>query len=119
MSHPDGLPDLFVDRSLGRIKVPRLLRAEGLRLRTLAEHCGIPADELVPDTEWLHLTGEQDWLAVMKDDRIRYVSAEKQALITHRVRALVITNANLAATDMASRIIRALPAVAEICQTRP
>ena len=45
MSHPDELPDLFIDRSLGRIKVPALLRAEGLRLVTLAEHYGVPADE--------------------------------------------------------------------------
>lgn len=46
MSHPDGLPDLFLDRSLGRKKLPELLRAEGLRLVTLAEHYGIPHDEI-------------------------------------------------------------------------
>ncbi len=39
MSHPDGLPDLFLDRSLGRKKIPTLLRDAGLRLVTLAEHC--------------------------------------------------------------------------------
>ncbi len=55
MSHPDGLPDLFVDRSLGRIKVPTLLRASGLRVTTLAEHYGVPADEEVRDVEWLEL----------------------------------------------------------------
>ena len=43
MSHPDGLPDLLLDRSLGRKEVPELLRAEGLRLVTLAEHYGNPA----------------------------------------------------------------------------
>lgn len=55
MSHPDGLPDLFLDRSLGRIKVPGLLRASELRLVTLAEHYGIPADETIVDEEWLEL----------------------------------------------------------------
>ena len=40
MSHPAGLPDLFLDRSLGRINVPGLLRAAGLRLTTLIEHYG-------------------------------------------------------------------------------
>ena len=53
MSHPAGLPDLFIDRSLGRIQVPGLLRAAGLRLIALAEHYGIPADENVADTTWL------------------------------------------------------------------
>jgi hypothetical protein len=42
VSHPDRLPDLFVDRSLGRIQVPALLRRAALRLVTLAEHYGIP-----------------------------------------------------------------------------
>jgi PIN like domain len=57
VSHPDALPDLFLDRSLGRIKVPRLLREAGLRLVTLAEHYGVPADEIVADEEWLELAG--------------------------------------------------------------
>jgi hypothetical protein len=57
VSHPAGLPDLFLDRSLGRIKVPQLLRATGLQLVTLSEHYGIPADELVADDEWLELLG--------------------------------------------------------------
>lgn len=49
--HPDGLPELFLDRSLGRRQVPALLRDVGLRLPTLAEVHGIPADETVADTE--------------------------------------------------------------------
>ncbi|MCB0964513.1 MAG: hypothetical protein KDA98_14635 [Acidimicrobiales bacterium] len=57
MSHPDGLPDLFLDRSLGRKKVPEGLRAAGLRLTTLAEHYGIPADADVADETWLEMAG--------------------------------------------------------------
>jgi PIN like domain len=91
VSHPDGLPDLFLDRSLGRKKVPELLRAEGLRLITLAEHYGIPSDETVEDVEWLQLCGDRRWLAVMKDDRIRYVGAERRALVESRVRAAVVS----------------------------
>src|SRR4029450_880234 len=70
VSHPDGLPDLFLDRSLGRIKVPRLLRAAGLRLVTLSEHYTIPADEDVADDEWLELAGSRGWAVLMKDTRI-------------------------------------------------
>ncbi len=94
MSHPDGLPDLFLDRSLGRKKVPELLRAEGIRLNTLAELYGIPNDERIADTEWLQLCGERHWLAIMKDDRIRYVGAERQALFDFQVMAAVITNSS-------------------------
>ena len=118
MSHPDGLPELFLDRSLGRRKVPALLRAEGLRIVTLAEHYGIPADETVEDTEWLGLCGERGWLALMKDDRIRYVNTEKHALVANGVRAVVITNANLNADDMAQRILRAIDDLAVVCDAR-
>ncbi len=118
MSHPDGLPDLFLDRSLGRKKVPELLRAEGIRLITLAEHFGIPEDETIADAEWLKLCGERSWLAVMKDDRIRYVGVERQALFDFQVMAAVITNANLSAADMAARIIRALSDLAQLCVNR-
>lgn len=51
--HPNGLPELFLDRSLGRRQVPDPLRAAGLRLRTLAEVYGIPADETIADVDWL------------------------------------------------------------------
>lgn len=84
MSHPDGLPDLFLDRSLGRIVVPRLLRANGLRLVTLAEHYGVPADEDVADDEWLELAGSRAWAVLMKDARIRYNRAERDAVTAHR-----------------------------------
>jgi hypothetical protein len=67
VSHPDGLPDLFLDRSLGRKIVPGLLRAAGLRLLTLAEHYGIPADEGIADEEWLALAGTAGWVVLMRD----------------------------------------------------
>jgi PIN like domain len=115
VSHPDELPELFLDRS---IKVPSLLRDHGLRLTTLAEHYGIPADESVADTEWLRLVGERNWIAFMKDDRIRYVPAERAALIDNGVRAFVITNRNLPADLMVQRIVSAIPTIAEICRVR-
>ncbi|SNQ46550.1 hypothetical protein FRACA_1440014 [Frankia canadensis] len=53
MTHPVGLPHVFVDRSLGRIAVPRLLRGAGIQLTTLAEYYGIPQDEDIADVTWL------------------------------------------------------------------
>jgi uncharacterized protein (DUF433 family) len=85
VSHPDGLPDLFLDRSLGRIKVPRLLRAAGLRLTTLAENYGIPTDERVADDDWLELAGSRGWVVFMKDTRIRYNRPEREAVKAHSV----------------------------------
>lgn len=71
MSHPDGLPDLFLDRSLGRKKVPELLRAQGIRLITLAEHYGIPDDETIADTEASRIIRALDDLEQVCVDRAR------------------------------------------------
>ena len=115
MSHPDGLPDLFLDRSLGRKVVPTLLRAEGLRLVTLAEHYGIPADETVTDEDWLELAGTEGWAVLMKDTRIRYNRAEREAVKRHAVRCFCLTRQDLSGPDMAARFIANLPAITRVC----
>jgi hypothetical protein len=115
VSHPDGLPDLFLDRSLGRIKVASLLRAEGLRLTTLAEHYGIPADEDVIDVQWLALAGQQGWAVFMKDARIRHNRAERETVKEHRVRCFCMSNRNLTGDEMAQRFIANLDRIANAC----
>jgi hypothetical protein len=115
VSHPDGLPDLFLDRSLGRIKVASLLRAEGLRLTTLAEHYGIPADEDVIDVQWLALAGQQGWAVFMKDARIRYNRAERETVKNYQVRCFCLSNRNLMGEEMAERFISNLDRITNAC----
>lgn len=113
--HPDGLPELFLDRSLGRHQVPGLLRAAGLRLRTLAEVYGIPTDENVADVDWLACAGQEGWVVLMKDERIRYRPVETAALIDHGVRAFCLANGNLRAAEMAQLYIGAIDGIATEC----
>jgi PIN like domain len=115
VSHPDGLPDLFLDRSLGRIQVPGLLRSEGLRLVTLAEHYGIPADEDVVDEEWLELAGRSGWAVFHKDARIRSRTIELQTVKRFSVRCFCITRQDLTARQMAERYLRHLEAITMAC----
>jgi hypothetical protein len=110
VSHPAGLPDLFIDRSLGRMQLPSLLCAAGLRLITLAEHYGIPADENVADTTWLAEVGRQGWVALMKDENIRRNDAERMAVKQYAVRCFCLTRQSLTAQDMASRFLHNLSA---------
>jgi PIN like domain len=113
--HPDGLPTLFIDRSLGRRQVPNLLRVAGLRLHTLAEVYGIPADETIADVEWLMHAGREGWAVLMKDERIRYRPAERAAVVDHRVRAFCLTSGNLRARDMAGLYLGVLDRIAAAC----
>lgn len=116
MSHPDGLPDLFLDRSLGRIQVPRLLRDTGLRLVTLAEHYGIPSDEDVRDIDWLELAGTEGWAVFLKDARIRSRAVEREAVQAFGVRCFCITRQDLTAAQMAERYLTHLDAIEAACQ---
>lgn len=117
MSHPAGLPDVFVDRSLGRVQVPVLLRAAGLRLTNLAERYGVPADEAVSDFTWLRDAGEPQEAVFMKDSRVRYNPAEKYAVQTFRVRAFCLARQSLTAADMAQLFLANIDPIARACET--
>lgn len=114
--HPEGLPELFLDRSLGRRQVPALLRSAGLRLRTLAEVYGVPADEATIDIDWPTRAGQQGWVVLMKDDRIRYRPAERAAIIDHNVRAFCLTSGNLRAATMAQQYLAVVDQLVEACK---
>lgn len=113
--HPVGLPDLFLDRSLGRVQVPTLLRAAGLRVRTLSEEYGVPADEDVPDTQWLAHAGQSGWPVLMKDERIRYRPVERAAVIAFGVQAFCLTNGNLRAAAMAQQFLGVIDEITIAC----
>lgn len=115
MSHPDGLPELFLDRSLGRIKVPSLLRSHGLRLTTLVEHYGVPRDETVTDQAWLALAGQRGWVVFMKDARIRYNRAERETVSEYQVRCFCLSNRSLTGEEMADRFITNLDRITRAC----
>ena len=64
-----------------------------------------PFDQNEADDVWLPFVGDNDWLALARDKRIRYRATEKQALIDHRVRVVVIsTLENLKINEMADLI---------------
>jgi hypothetical protein len=113
--HPAELPTLFIDRSLGRVKVPRLLRSAGLRLVTLAEHYGIPQDETVEDVTWLKEVAARGWVAVGKDERIRRRPAERAAVRRHGARCFYFTRGDLPADTYVERILNNLDAMARAC----
>lgn len=106
-------PSFFVDRSLGRIRLPRLLRADGWSLVTMAEHYGEEAGQGVSDTDWLQLAGERGWPVLAKDERIRYRPTERAAIVAHGVRAFYLTSGNLTAEHMAEAYIANRSAIGE------
>ncbi|MGX7678167.1 PIN-like domain-containing protein [Jatrophihabitans sp. DSM 45814] len=106
-------PFVFIDRSLGRIKVPELLRAGGIKLVTLAEHYGRPLDEDVNDPTWITDASQEDWILFMKDARIRRRPAEKEAIISSRARCFCLSDGNIGFAEMAHRYLTNWRAIVE------
>jgi hypothetical protein len=75
----------FTDRDLG-LRFPEILKQAGLAVERHADHF----DPDAPDEAWLEEVSERQWVAITHNSRIRYSPNEKQAVIRHRVRLLVI-----------------------------
>lgn len=110
-----GLPFVFLDRSLGGIQVPRILRAAGVQLVTLSEHYGVTKGEDVQDTTWISETAERSWIAFMKDEKIRRRPAERAEIHRNGARCFCIANGNLKAAEMAQRYLVNLARIKRAC----
>ncbi len=112
-SRPDAalastLPHLFIDRSLGAIQLPAILRENGVSLTTLREHYGVPADQRVEDTAWISLTAERGWIGFHKDAAIRRNEVERLTVLATGARLFCIPRADRSAQENAARFVNNL-----------
>lgn len=110
---PPALPRLFIDRSVGRLRVPHLLRAAGLDVLHLSEHYGESQAQRVRDVDWLAEVGRHGWAVLMKDARIRRDPAERAALVSAGVRAFVLGKGT--GDQQAERVLANLAAMSRAC----
>jgi hypothetical protein len=75
----------FTDRDLG-LQFPKILEDAGLAVERHRDHFAPDA----ADEQWLALVGRKGWVALTHNSRIRYTPNEKQAVMSHGVRLLVI-----------------------------
>ena len=97
----------FLDRSIGKLKVATALRQAGAQV-------AVHDDHFQPDTrdeDWLTEAGQEGWVVLTKDQRIRYRTIEREALMQAGVRAFVLTAGNIDGTEMAEIFVKALPKI--------
>ncbi len=105
-----------MDRSLGRRRVPELLRQQDLDLVTLAEVYGVPADETVRDTDWLEKAGTEGWAVFTKDGAIRRNRLERERVSAYGVQVFCLSRQSLTAQEMATRFVNNPRRITEACQ---
>jgi len=57
-----------------------------------------------PDVVWLPQVARNGWIALTRDDAIRYVPLEKQALVNSQARVFILTRKNASGAQMAEDI---------------
>ncbi len=93
---------IFVDANL--IGVAKQLEVNHHQI-VYPGHPEWPFDQQEADDVWLPYVGDNDWMVLARDKRIRYRTSEKAALLDHRVRAVVIsTNKNLKIEEMSELV---------------
>ena len=89
-------PRILVDHSLGRVAMPAFFRDAGYETTTILEMFG-RAD--VRDVDWIAEAGRLGLVVAHKDARIRYRPAERQAVLSAKLRMLCLTSGNMTAQD--------------------
>jgi hypothetical protein len=60
-------------------------------------------EQLVKDEEWLAEAGEHGYVLLTKDDRLRYRSPEREAMVAAGARVFCLTNRNLTGPQQIER----------------
>lgn len=76
------------------------MREAGANVRTPVDACGFGAT----DEDWLRIVGERGWIALMRDQKVRYRTLERIALTEAGVGAFVFTGGQATAADTATVI---------------
>jgi len=69
-----------------------------------------------PDEVWLPFVGENGWILLTTDKRIRFRANEKEAVIRHRVRMFYFSKNDLSGSQMAVALEKAIPQIRKICE---
>ena len=100
----------FIDRSLGIEPLRTELVSAGLSVKIHDDH--FARDE--EDRVWLKTVGEQGWVVLTKDQRLRYRPLEIAALRASNARVFVLTAGNLRGFEIAAVFHAALPRICKV-----
>jgi uncharacterized protein with PIN domain len=110
---PSDRPELLVDRSLGRHQLPEALRALGYVVWTLADVYGEKRAQEIKDQEWIERAGQEGWVVLTKDDRIRYRRVEREAFVSAKLRVFCLTTAKLGGEEQTARFVSNISRIAQ------
>lgn len=110
-------PEVFVDRSLGRRKVPEALRTADLEVTVVVHDDVFPQD--TDDEVWLREAGRHGWIVLTKDEGIRWKRGAQRVIVDAGVRCFCLhPTRGMRAEDMAAVLVSALPRISNIAESQ-
>jgi predicted nuclease of predicted toxin-antitoxin system len=101
----------FLDRALGK-SVGEALQALGVNIEFHHDHF----DPGSPDTEWLPIVSQRNWIVLTKDENIGRNLLEVQAIAHSNGRVFILVSGNLSRQAMASIFVKAIDKIEKITQ---
>ena len=114
-SRPPEPLTFFLDESLDSSTVATALSDAGARVERSTLH--FPRG--TQDEVWLAKAGQNGWVVLTRDQRIRYRQLERLALEAAKVRAFVFTGGNVTSKDTGAILAGALDRMASIARADP
>ncbi len=114
-SKPPESLTFFLDESLDNLTVAAALREAGAQVERSTDHFG----KGTRDEVWLAKAGQNGWIVLTRDKRIRYRQLERLALQAAKVRAFVFTGGNVTSKDTGAILVGALDRMTKIARADP
>jgi hypothetical protein len=112
---PEPAPTFYVDESIFSKALVAKLAAAGI----ICDRVGLTVPFGAPDEVWLSHCGKHSYVALTRDQRIRYRALEKQALIDHGVACFTFIQGQATAIQCAERIVELAPKMLAIAASQP
>ncbi len=95
------------------------IRAELVKAGLVVEIHDDHFDRDEEDRVWLAAAGEQGWVVLTKDQKLRYRPLEISALRASKARVFVLTAGNLRGAEIGAVFLAALPQMCKILESHP
>jgi hypothetical protein len=106
---------LYVDESIFSKALLGALAKSGETIRVVGSVVPFGAK----DHEWLEIIGKKHWLALTRDQRIRYRTLEKQAVKAYAIGMFTFTGGQATSHQTAERVLAVLPKMKAIAASEP
>ena len=105
----------YLDESIYSRILAEALTAAGVNVRRPGRD--VPFG--TPDEDWLTLAGQNGWITLLRDKRVRHREVERTAIVEAKVAAFIFTGGQVSADGTTQTLLRLLDKMINIAMSEP